>query len=207
MRQRDVEGLAAAVRRRAGVGDDEIVHAAEIAERVLGTRVIVAPDSPVSGRLLRHADGRYRVLLREVGPDANFDVAHELGHYALRVLAGYRGAYEERLASQVGAALIAPPGVVRAARAAHGRFMRPVRPLADVLLLSQTATHLRLGEVLEDGRAVVTRTGNVLHGDGEFWSEDAALVAVARGARRRGIRKARLRGGIDDGRVAICASR
>jgi hypothetical protein len=76
--------------------------------------------------------------------------------------------------------------------------------MSNELMLSQTATFLRLGEVLRDERAVVTRSGNVLvRTQGAFPWASVPVVDVARGKRWPGLSRAHLRGGIDDGRVAL----
>lgn len=203
--QRELEGLAREVRRRAGLNDDELALAPTIAERVLGRPIRIVPSLSTAA-CISFEDGRARILLREVRPDSNFDIAHELGHYALREIAGYSGADEERYANQIAAAMLAPSEVVRAVRRRHGGGLRPIRPLACATLISQTSAQLRLGEVLEDERAVVTKNGNVLvRSQGAFPWADVPIIDVARGGQYRGLAKAKLRGGIDEGRVALRA--
>jgi len=202
----ELERLARDLRRIARLTDDEIALAPTIAERVLGVPVRLAPTMATAACLAEH-DGRWRIFLRAVGPDTNFDVAHELAHYALRELAGYRGPDEERFANHVAAAMLAPPKIVRHFRREHGDGLAPIRPLARAVVISQTASQLRLGEVLEDERAVVTKTGNVIiRSRGVFPWASVPIVDVARGgARWKGVAKARLRGGIEEGRVALRA--
>jgi len=196
--QLELERLAAEVRRLAGVCDDELPLAIDLAERVLGHGAVAYGSARLPARL----DGR-QIVVPQGHPDLNFAVAHELAHWALRELAAFRGdhAAGERAANALGAALVAPPHVVRRA---HEHYGERLRTIARLFGLSQTAVVLRIAEVLEQERAVVTRTGNVLLRARQL---DPAVVAHAAHARGRvvGLAKARLRGGIDEGRVAVRA--
>lgn len=176
-----------------------------IAERVLGLPVRVAPALRTSA-CLAIVDGQFRIYIRAVGPDSNFDVAHELGHYALRTIAKYSGPHEERFANYLAAAVLAPPAVVRSAHQAHGP-MKAIRPLAKAALISQTAAQLRLGEVIGDERAVVTKTGNVIvRTRGAFpWAAVKLVEASEFEFKALGLAKTKLRGGIDTGRIAVRA--
>lgn len=187
------------------MGPNELEIAPVIAERVLGVPLRVAPTLKTRA-CLAVVDGKYRIYIRSVGPDSNFDVAHELGHYALREIAGYSGPDEERFANHVAAAILAPGGIVRTVYIKHGA-LKAIRPLAKAAMLSQTAAQLRLGEVIGDERAVVTKTGNVLvRSRGAFpWSAVTVVNASPGELRALGLAKAALRGGIDTGRVALRA--
>jgi len=78
-----------------------------------------------------------------------------------------------------------------------------LRPIAKTFGLSQTATQLRLAEVLGDERAVVTANhANVLV-RGRGWGSVPVLRIAAGQARRPDVAKVTLRGGIDEGRVAL----
>lgn len=200
----DLEGLAAELRRLAGLGEDDLVLAPTIAKR-LGVPIRMAPTLQAAA-CLAVVDGQFRIYLRGVGSDSNFDVAHELGHYALRSLARYDGPQEERYANYVAAAVLAPPPIVREAHQRYGA-LKAIRPLAKTTLLSQTAAQLRLGEVIGDERAVVTASGNVLiRTRGAFpWAEVSIIDADDRTFRSLGLAKTTLRGGIDTGRVALRA--
>lgn len=214
--QLELERIASELRRRSQVTSDAVVMSPTLAERILGVPVAVAPTLRTSACLARVGKS-YRVFIRAVGPDTNFDIAHELGHYGLRVIAGYQGPDEERLANRVAACLLAPREIVQSVVRTHGRALRSIRPLARTVRISQTAAQLRLGEILEDERAVVTKTGNVLlRSQGTLDWSTIPVVAVARGdvaievVRERdlgwrGLARARLRGGIDEGRVALRA--
>lgn len=194
----DLERLAKEVRKIAGLEDDELLLAPEIAGRVLGPNGVTFG---ATGTVARLAGGRIVVPLDH--RDLNFAVAHELGEWALRDLALYRGGHveRERAANYLGAAIIAPAETMRRA---HDWFGEKLHPLAKTFAISQTSAVLRLAEVRGDERAVVTKTGHVLlRTQGTFPWADVPVVDVARGGRWRGLAKARLRGGIDEGRIAL----
>lgn len=199
-----MEALAGEVRRRAGLADGQLELATRIAARVLGPDgVAIDPALRGAAYLCRTGDG-FQIVVNPGARDVRFHVAHELGEWALRTLARFTGthAQRERAANYIAAAILAPAPDVRRAHAALGER---VGPIADAFGLSQTSTVLRLAEVRGDERAVVTRTGNVLvRSQGAFPWADVPVVDVARGeARWIGLSKAKLRGGIDEGRVAL----
>ncbi len=112
---------------------------------------------------------------------------------------------EERAANYVGAAILAPP---RAVRAAHNQWgERRLKTMARAFAMSQTAMVLRLAEVLADERAVVTQDGGwYLRTIGGYAWDQLALVDIVHPTYRiKGLAKATLRGGIDEGRVALRA--
>lgn len=189
----------------AGVGPEEIVDAAELALRLIGPESIGIYDRLPSGARLRRGAKGYEIQLRDGLPDINFACAHELAHWALREIARYSGPDEERLANYVGAALLSPRALVRAGAIFYGRKLEAVEPLAEATWMSRTAANLRLGEVIGDGRVVVTKSGNVLRSsEASFARPDRDIRADARAAHETpGVARAHLRGGIDDGRVAL----
>ena len=201
--QLSLEFLAREVRDRARISPVEVVSAPRIALRLLGpTSVRVVPHLSTRACLAK-VGGGHRIFVRANSPDANFDVAHELGHWALREVAGYVGDDEEALANLVGAALIAPPPAMRAAYDAFGKA--PAR-LAKCFAFSQTAALLRIAEVRGDELAIVTKNANVmLRTQGRFpWAVDDAR-RWARGRAPRDVVKVRLTGAFDQGRVALLA--
>lgn len=204
--QLELELLAREVRRRAGLADDENEHATTIAIRLLGTAG-VAIDADLSGPayLRRRADGGFQIVVRPTIPDVRFAIMHELGHYALREIerAHLDAVTEEKAANYLAAAILAPAGALRRAHSYVGNELRQLRPLAKTFGLSQTSVQLRLGEVLGDERAIVTaRSAHVLS-RGASWAT-VPVLELASGARRSArVAKATLRGGIDEGRVAL----
>ena len=204
MKQRDVECLAADARRMAGVATEEIVRAPVLITALLGPRAVAIAPTLRTSACLTTTNGRYLILLREIGPDSNFDLMHEGAHAILRGFVGYTGSDEERTANALAAALLAAPKAVRRWRK---RIGEDLRPLASAFGLSQTAMFLRLGEVRGDERAVVTRSGNVLvRTQGAFPWATTAVADIARASgKHRGLRKTHLRGGIDEGRITLMA--
>lgn len=200
----ELELLAREVRRRAGLKDDELELATRIAARVLGPDAIAFDGAMKGAAYLRRTLDGYQIVVNPGARDVRFHVAHELGEWALRALARFDGSelQRERAANYLAAAILAPDSAVRRAHAAHGER---IRALASQFGLSQTSVVLRLAEVNGDERAVVTRTGNVLiRTQGAFPWARVPVVDVARGdARWARLAKSRLRGGIDEGRVAL----
>lgn len=197
---RSLEALAQEVRKRANLNDDELLLAPEIAERVLGPRNLALGAEETPARL-----DSLRIIVPRDHPDMNFAVAHELGEWALRDIAKFQGddLTRERAANYIGAAILAPARLVQRA---HRFYGERVGFLARAFALSQTSLVLRLAEVSGDERAIVTRTGNViLRTNGAYPWANVPVVEVARGRKWRGLAKAKLRGGIDDGRVALRA--
>lgn len=196
MEQGDVEQLAESFRRMAGVGVDEVRPVTRMVIAVLGPDALAIDEPGAPARL----EGR-RVWVAANDPDPYFSIAHEVGEWLLRDVVGYagRGEPKERLANRIAGAILAPRHLLLRV---HGRLGERPRAIGRVFVLSQTAVVLRLAEVLGDRRAVVTRSGHVL-ARGEGW-ERVPAVDVARGrVSLPGLAKARLRGGIDDGRVAL----
>lgn len=205
----ELERLARTVRRLAGLDDLDLLSSLTIAQRVLGAPVRLVPSLETRA-CISMADGTYRIFIRALEREAHFDVAHELGHWALRELARYAGAEEERFANRIAGAIVAPGSAVKWATAQHGRGMRPIKPLANLTGISDTSANLRLSEVLGDDRWVATaRRRNLLARVPSGRHPDrAALIAMAfdEGPRIPGIVKTRLTpAGIDAGRVALKA--
>jgi hypothetical protein len=198
---REVERLASRLRRRAGIPSDSVVDAGELAQRLLGDdSIVVLERLAVGARLRRRPEGDYVIEIRDNLPDVNFCVGHEVAHWGLAVVARYSGPgpEEERLANALAAALLAPESVVRGVVSKFGAALEPVQPLARTVRISQTSSNIRISEVLRDERAVLTaKNGNVLHrADSRFPWNDLRT-------HWKGLSKARLRGGIDEGRTAL----
>lgn len=200
----ELESLAGEVRRRAGLDDDELELATRIAARLLGQHAIALDRELHGPAYLRRTDTGFQIVVNPGARDVRFHVAHELGEWALRTIARFEGteAQRERAANYLAAAILAPSTAVRRA---HARVGERIGMLASTFGLSQTSVVLRLAEVRGDERAVVTRTGNVLlRTQGAFPWAEVPIVEVARMGRGwRGLVPARLRGGIDEGRVAF----
>ncbi len=200
VKQLEFEILAGELRGLARLGDDDLELAPQIAARILGSGGVVFGAIGTSARL----EGD-QIVVPPDHPDLNFAVAHELAEWGLRELVRFKGSHidKERAANSVGAALLAPRNTMLRAHAHYGERLRSI---ANTFALSQTGVVLRLAEVCGDERAVVTASGNVLvRTQGVFPWADVPVVSVARGARWRGLAKTSLRGGIDEGRVALRA--
>lgn len=204
--QLELEALAQAVRKRAGLDDGEFALATTIAARVLGPNGITLNPALQGAAYLRPVGDGWQIVVNPGFKDVRFYVAHELGEWALRTLARFDGdeAERERAANYIAAAILAPESALRSA---HAYLGERVRSIASRFQMSQTAVVLRLAEVTGDERAVVTRTGNVLvRSQGAFPWANVPIVDVARGETRwRGLKKAQLHGGIDEGRIALRA--
>lgn len=201
----DLEDLAEAMRKLAGHGPDDYAVATDVAIGLVGEAGIIVDPTLAGSTYFREHDGGYEIVLRLDAPDVRHRLLHESGHVALRKLAGVRlpRDEEERAANYLAAAVMAPRELLRRA---HAHYGEDHAALAKTFGMSQTSIVLRLAEVgLGDERAVVTKTGNVLlRTRGAINWANIPVVDVAAGRQRwKGLVKARLRGGIDEGRVAL----
>lgn len=200
----ECEDVAAAVRREAGLKEEQLEPAARIATRLLGPDgVRMVPRFSTTGVLAR-VDGKYRIFIRRGVPDANFIIAHELGHWSLSHYGIDAGSIEteEHLANRIGAAIVAPAGAMRAAYRAHGERLPK---LAATFGATQSMVWLRLGEVLEDERALVVGDDVRVRSAGRFPWHPPAVRLWARGRAPKGMARAVLRTGYDRGRVVLKA--
>lgn len=187
--QREIERLATDFRhRRANLRDDELVTGAELATRAFGADCVRFVESGMAW-----LDGLTLVIPAD-HPDLNFITIHESFHRVCieSAITFATSEESERAANAFAAAVLAPRKTVLHAYSMLGEKLRP---LAKVFGLSQTSTVLRLAEVQRRPRAVVTKSGNVLA------HSDRVRCLLADGA--PGLKKTRLRGGIDEGRVAV----
>lgn len=198
--------MATAVRRRAGLADDDFADAVSITACILGpTSIVYDPSLAEATYLRRRKDGSFEIALRPGAPDLRFRLLHEVGHVVLGE-AGIRLPFdqEESAANYIAAAVMAPVPLLKRA---HSYYGEKLRPIAKTFGMSETATQLRLAEVLGDERGVVTKRGHVfVRSQGAFPWAEVALVAVARGqVIDNRLETAPMRGGIDRGRVALRA--
>ena len=196
----DIERVAMDIRRGAGFGDEHTVHVGQVVRHWMGVDVLmVEPGQLQLGTLLRTA-GRWQIAVVETAMDPRFVASHELGHWVFRHLHGMTFASlddEERAANVFAAVLLAPAKLVTRA---HAHYGENVRGIASGVRISQTSTVLRLGEVRGEDRGVVTPGGRTLLRGTTLTRESA--IAAARG-KVPGLARTRLRGGIDEGRVAV----
>jgi len=201
----DYEGIAQEVRKRGRVKAGEMVLATRLVPTLLGPEGLAINRRMEGWAYLCRTPNGFQVVANPAAPDIRFHVSHEIGEWSLQVIAPFRGteAQREQAANRIAAAILAPAAEVRAA---YARFGERIAPMAAHFGLSQTSMVLRVAEVRRDERAVVTRSGNVLlRTHGAFDWDAVPVVDVARGKPWRGLAKARLSGGIDEGRVALRA--
>ncbi len=199
LEQREIDYVAAKFRARAGLGSADVLPAYDIAVRMFGRNVVRAAPRMLTPACVVWDDGRPTIYVRPTPcPDLNFHLGHELGHVALR-LAGFDGTRheEEAIASKIGAAIVAPPEALRRATVWYGGALHRVAPC---FLLSQTSTALRLGEAFGEQRAVVTKSGVVLARN--IPQDHGVIVRWARKPPPT-VKRTRLAGGVDRGRVAL----
>lgn len=142
----DIEGDADALRRVAGVDGDEVPHLGAMCAALTGSPPIIAEQ-----RARSLIDERDRVVLRRGLPVAiaRYLVGHELAELHYRRLR-YEGEDIEARCDALGAALVAPWRVARAAIREHGHHVCAV---ASALRVPQALALLRIGEVT--GRPVL----------------------------------------------------
>lgn len=194
-----METLATEVRRSAGLCDDDLLLGPEIAARVVGPENVLLSKCRVGARL----EGR-RIVVPARHPDISFAFCHELAELIIQERGINAGAHEqkERAANYIACAIQAPaPTVYRA----HAHFGERLSMIARVFGLSKTAAHLRLREVLGDEGAIVTRRGNVLVRNPAVidWTHPDIVAAPHNEIRFLGLQRSRLRGRIDNGRIAL----
>lgn len=202
---RQLELFANELRQRAGLEEDELVDAVELAVRLLGGDCLWVMDRSPHGARLQHGADGYRIEIRDNLPDINFACAREVARWGLREFWRCKVETEHELAPQLGAALLMPLDVVLGVVERYGTGLRPVRPLAIMSQVSKTSAQLRIAEVVGDERGVVTRTGHVLVRNASVidWNDPAVQATRHDGVEHMNLVKAPLRGGIDEGRVAL----
>jgi hypothetical protein len=210
VRQDDVEALAVEVRERAGLAEDDYVDVIELVHRLLGAGALrLEPDLAALARLARRR-GKYVILVRPRQHDFRFRVVHEVAHWALRELAAVTLslAQEERAANRLAGAVLSAPSMVQRAFDFYGPDLEHLAQIARAFGVSQTSAQIRLGEVIGDERAILTRRGNrIIESRGAVEWDRIDLGAEAVSAEGKpGLAKAPLFGGLDDGRVAFRAS-
>lgn len=202
----EFEGLAQEVRRRAGVEDGRLELVTRMATALLGRGAVrLVPGMRGAAYLKQSRDGAWYIVANPDMPDVRFNLALELAELSLVCVANFRGTEleRERSANYVAAAILAP---ARAVLHTYVEVGERYKKIADRFGLSQTSAVLRLAEVRGDDRAIVTRSGNVLvRTQGAFPWAEVPVVEVARGRPWAGLSSTKLRGGIDEGRIALRA--
>lgn len=139
----EVEGDAAALLRAAKLADDERVDVVALARATMGAPPMLSRTGAESTRIRVYDQWRAVVRAHVPAPRARWLVCHELAehHYLSR---GYRGEDIEARSDALGAALVVPRRLARAAMAHHGHR---IARLAATLGVTQALSLLRVGEV------------------------------------------------------------
>lgn len=191
----EIEGVALALYKQAGLDPDLPAHPVELAERLLGVdcvRMVHASALPGTAALAR-VSGYWRIYVRSRAPAARqaFAVLHELGHYALGP-----GASEEACDALAGALLLPRPAFKYAA----GDLGADWTALADRFDCTESAAALRWGEVTGEPLALVAPLKVRVRGLPWGWPSDDGEIRRLASEPRPGLARARLR---DDPRRVI----
>lgn len=206
MKEQSLEGLADDIRRRAGVDPDGFVWTTKVAQKLLGDAAIALERELLAPVYLRPVDDGWQIVLNPESDEPRFHVACALAQWALRTLMGCTGSETQFdwASRYVAAAFLAPERVVRHS---YERLGEDYRLIAKIFHVSQATIVLRIAELHGLERVVVVRSGAAhIRTTGAFPWERTPLAAVAKGSvRYPGIVRKRLRGGLDEGRVALLA--
>jgi hypothetical protein len=200
----DLEMIAGALRDMAGLDEGAMEPVTHTAVRILGPDgVVLVPSLGHGAFLRRRVDGGYQIAIGDAVPDVRWALAHELGHLGLRTLGKLElpPSEEESAANYIAGALLAPACTFRRAVKHFGGDLTALRPLAKTFGLSQTSAQLRIGEVFNVDRAVVTAKQENVLARGPRWGRAALTELRALSPRR--VERRQLRGGIDEGRLAM----
>ncbi len=196
----DLEGLAEALHREAGLDPADPAGVAKVARGLWRDPAAV---ELVPRDAMRHApaslasvNGAWRIYVRRGTPSeqVGFLIGHELAHWALR-REGVRfetEGDEEAACDYLGAALVAPRSAFRATLRALGE---DVRELADRFGSTETLAILRWGETTGRDLAVV-RPGLVrVRGQLNFvWPDEDTVRSWTSGRVPKGLARTRLDG-------------
>lgn len=195
----ELEGVALALYKQAGLEPDTAADPVDMAERLLGdgcVRLVHSSALPATAALAR-VGAEWRIYVRSLAPAPRqrFAVLHELGHYALGA-----GATEEGC-DAVAAALLLPGPAFRAAALELGADWPA---LAAQFGCTESAAALRWGEVIGAPLALIAPLTVRVRGLPWAWpAEETAIRALAT-APRPGLATARLRD--DRRRVVVTAA-
>jgi hypothetical protein len=189
----DAEGTARYLYERAGFEYKNEVLPSLIAERLYGPGCVrVVAHSARLAEVTTHG-GRVRIAVSSRAREPEWLIGHELAHLAEGTRHA-RGGETEARCDLIGACLLMPP---RAFREALSRFGEDYAALAEHFGTSETAVALRVGEVLGEGRVVVTPHTVLARGDVQITQDEArrlarrggpGVVAVGLGRRRWALR-------------------
>lgn len=184
----ELEGVALALYRRAGLEPDTPADPVELAERLLGegcVRLVHSGALPGTAALARVV-GCWRVYVRSraSAERQRFAVLHELGHYALGLSA------READCDAVAAALLLPYPAFRRAAIELGADWSALAARFDC---SESAVALRWGEVVGDPLALVAPLTVRVRGLPWGWPQHDHAIRELAAAPRPGLASTRLR--------------
>jgi hypothetical protein len=165
----DLEGDASALLRGAGMDDDALPRPVALAQAATGAPPLVASALRQEACVARVGDAWRIVISRRASPARRaWLVGHEVAELHLR-RCGYVGSDIEERADALGAALVVPRAVLRAACRRHGHR---VHTLARELRMTQSLVLLRIGEVERRPVALLRRGLVTVRGAAHEWSRD-----------------------------------
>lgn len=153
----ELDKIARAARRTAGIEPEETFLACRLIQALLG-RSAYGERSKLGTRAALVRRGWFiRILVRKGELDINFLAAHELAHYLLRE-EGFQGPkdLEEDYANYLAAALLVSP---EALSRIYGRVGEDLQKIAALFQTTQTLIHRRLAEVRGDIRGIIRAEG------------------------------------------------
>jgi hypothetical protein len=184
----ELEGVALALYRQAGLDADAPTDPVDLAERLLGegcVRLVHSGALPGTAALARVAgDWRIYVRSRASATRQRFAVLHELGHFALGASAS------EEACDAVAAALLLPRPAFRAAARELGADWPA---LAARFGCSESAAALRWGEVIGDPLALVAPLTVRVRGLPWGWPPHEHAIRELAAGPRPGLASTRLR--------------
>lgn len=169
----DAEGTARYLYERAGFEYKNEVLPSLIAERLYGSGCVrVVAHSARLAEVTTHG-GRVRIAVAARAREPEWLIGHELAHLAEGTRHA-RGGETEARCDLVGACLLMPPWSFRQALS---RFGEDYVALAENFGTSETAVALRVGEVLGEGRVVVTPHTVLARGEVQITEDEARHLA------------------------------
>lgn len=189
----ELEGIALALYNEIGEDPERPPSAFRLARAVPGVGPVERPRNMIGPAVTFQVAGKDRIAVKASIPleYAHFYVGHELGHILLRrngLACG--GEREERAADYLGAALLMPRAAVRAVYRAEG--FAPAA-LAEIIVCTQTAAVLRLGEVVGTPLAAISPALVRVRGPETWiWPDEVTIRRWASGRSRPGLAKVRL---------------
>jgi hypothetical protein len=162
----DLEGDASLLRRCAGLDDDALPSPVALVRQATGHPPLLSRALRQEACFARVGDAwRVVVSARALPARRGWLACHEVAEQHLRAQ-GYQGADIEERADALGAALVLPRLVLRAACRRHGHR---VHVLARELRTTQSLVLLRLGEVERRPVALVRRGVVTVRGEPFAW--------------------------------------